>query len=284
MLKQEEGIMRILPKHFTPLVFSLLVLVVFCPATMVEAQNWGYACQNCPTNWGNLDAAFAACRDGQMQTPICISSTDARVGALPDLLVKFEDLEGEFEVERLATNFEAFPEHQGIGLKIGDKEYNFVQFHFHSLSEHFLDGEQFPLEVHFVHKTAAGELAVLGAFIKEGDKNDEIAELIDSLDVVAALEEGTHIVIEHFDPRKLLPETLGGTFRYTGSTTTPPCVADVEWLLLREPITFSGEQIDAIQTVIRGFNSGFDNNRPLQSHNGRTVFRVDAPMSVEHKP
>ena len=40
--------------------------------------------------------------------------------------------------------------------------YNFLQFHYHSPSEHTVDGKRFPLEVHFVHQNADGGLAVFG--------------------------------------------------------------------------------------------------------------------------
>jgi carbonic anhydrase len=37
-----------------------------------------------------------------------------------------------------------------------------LQFHFHTPSEHLLDGKPFPMEAHFVHVDSDGRLAVIG--------------------------------------------------------------------------------------------------------------------------
>ena len=39
--------------------------------------------------------------------------------------------------------------------------YNLLQFHYHSPSEHTVDGVRYPLEVHFVHQNAATRALVL---------------------------------------------------------------------------------------------------------------------------
>ena len=59
-----------------------------------------------------------------------------------------------------------------------------MQFHFHSLSEHFLFGEQFELELHLVHRSADRGLLVIGRFIIPGDRLEELDE------VIAAIEAG----------------------------------------------------------------------------------------------
>lgn len=54
---------------------------------------------------------------------------------------------------------------------IAGERFELLQFHFHGPSEHTIDGKRFALENHFVHKSAAGRLAVLGVFINEGAQN-----------------------------------------------------------------------------------------------------------------
>lgn len=46
-------------------------------------------------------------------------------------------------------------------------KYQFLQFHFHSPSEHTIDNNHYPLEVHLVHKSADGSFAVLGYLVKQ---------------------------------------------------------------------------------------------------------------------
>lgn len=39
-----------------------------------------------------------------------------------------------------------------------------LQFHMHAPSENTVDGQQYDMEMHFVHATSGGALAVLGVF------------------------------------------------------------------------------------------------------------------------
>ena len=59
----------------------------------------------------------------------------------------------------------------GSSCTIGGVKYDLLQFHFHHPSEHLLAGKPFDLECHFVHKSGAGDLAVVGVFFKPGAKN-----------------------------------------------------------------------------------------------------------------
>jgi carbonic anhydrase len=43
-----------------------------------------------------------------------------------------------------------------------------VQFHFHSPSEHTINGKHYAMEVHLVHKNDEGQLAVVGALMLPG--------------------------------------------------------------------------------------------------------------------
>lgn len=101
-----------------------------------------------------------------------------------------------------------------------DGTFNFVQFHFHSTSEHVINGERAPLEMHFVNQALNGSIAVLAVFIKEGEDNPEFDT------IVASVEAPGEQIIE-VDLDSLLPRSLR-SFRYLGSTTTPPCVAGVQ--------------------------------------------------------
>ena len=141
----------------------------------------------------------------------------------------------------------------------GRQRYQALQFHFHSPSEHHVKGESFPMEVHIVHANEAGDLAVIGIMFEIGDRNP----LLDQLD--------------SFRPPDLPPNTepidynaiissRTEYFNYSGSLTTPPCSEGVIWIVLKEPITASEDQIG------RFFDTfGFSTNRPIQPHNARTV-------------
>ena len=139
-----------------------------------------------------------------------------------------------------------------------------LQFHFHSLSEHFLFGEQFDLELHLVHRSAAGDLLVIGRFVVPGDRLEELDE------VIAAIEVGGGFEVKDFDLDVFIPSRRT-SYRYRGSTTTPPCTEGVQWILMTEPLELSEDQIERIQLALQDINEGFDNARPLLSRNGRPI-------------
>ena len=59
----------------------------------------------------------------------------------------------------------------GSSCVIGGTSYELQQFHFHHPSEHLLSGKPFDLECHLVHRSAAGDFAVIGVFIRPGANN-----------------------------------------------------------------------------------------------------------------
>ena len=50
--------------------------------------------------------------------------------------------------------------------------YELAQFHFHSPSEHTVDGKHAAMEMHLVHKSEANEVAVLAVLIEPGAEDN----------------------------------------------------------------------------------------------------------------
>jgi carbonic anhydrase len=143
------------------------------------------------------------------------------------------------------------------------KTYALVQAHFHAPSEHTLDGEHYPMEMHFVHQAGDGPLAVLGLLIDEGEHNPGIEVLWTQLSASA----GTRATVEIPDDltEYLFPLDATGYFHYEGSLTTPPCSEGVRWYVRKAPTEFSKEQIAAFTAV-------YDhNNRPVQPLSDRVL-------------
>ena len=69
---------------------------------------------------------------------------------------------------------------------------------------------------------------------------------------------------EPIDSEIVLPKEKD-SFQYNGSLTTPPCSEGVKWVILKEPIEMSKEQIDTFREIF------FYNNRPVQPLNEREV-------------
>jgi carbonic anhydrase len=243
---------------------GVLVLAVMSSATVAEAQAFGYGCEICPANWPNLPILNNNC-GGPNQSPIAFSDGDARSREAV-LQVNYGDNVA-LQEEELSTNIEWKDEPPGDNtVRFEGTTYAFVQFHFHSTAEHVINGERSDLEMHFVHQASDGSLLVLAVFIEAGDANDEFAPIITSLEISGEQE----IAV---DLRALLPGRLA-SFRYQGSTTTPPCTGGVQWILLKQQVELSAAQIEMIRDAIRELNDGFDNNRTVQNRERRVINTV----------
>lgn len=137
--------------------------------------------------------------------------------------------------------------------------YDLVQFHFHTRSEHTLNGIHAPLEQHLVHQDAAGRRLVIGVLLFPG-AGDEQDRILSALPAECSAE----VEIDDFDLRAVLPANMS-TLRYQGSLTTAPFSEGVQWFLT-VPQTVSRSSIRAFQTL---FPEG--DSRPTQPLNGRTL-------------
>lgn len=231
-----------------------------------EAPHWGYDGEHGPEHWGGLAAEFALCGTGRSQSPIDIVATEA--STLAALSVAYGPatlaiVHQEHVADEVNTGHSIQVNYAGADtLTVGDEQFPLVQYHFHSPSEHTVNGRHFPMEMHLVHKSGGGKLAVLGVLIDEGAANPAFEPLLANLPD----EKGETVHLEHVtvDVDQLLPQ-VHTTYRYEGSLTTPPCSEGVKWFVMTTPIELSPEQITQFRAVLRG------NNRPVQPLNGRTV-------------
>ncbi len=151
-------------------------------------------------------------------------------------------------------------------LRVGDATYRLDQFHWHTPSEHWIDGERYPMELHLVHRGASG-LLVVGALVVEGRANAELEKIWRAFPE----KPGDRVEVADFDLSKLLPADLH-SYRYPGSLTTPGCDQGVQWIVLARPVEMSRAQIERFRSVFFGterFPAG--NARPVQPLGDRTV-------------
>lgn len=113
-------------------------------------------------------------------------------------------------------------------LRLGDARYELLQFHFHTPSEHVLDGHRFPVEQHWVHRGEDGSTLVLGLFLAGGGRGGSVQDRV--LEQLPA-ECGNEVEVTGLDLAAALPRDLT-TFRYPGSLTTAPYTEGVSWLVL----------------------------------------------------
>ncbi|CAH2285515.1 carbonic anhydrase 2 [Pelobates cultripes] len=254
------------------------------------AHVWGYGPDNGPDTWHH---SFPIA-EGDHQSPIDINTSQAKYDAsLKPLSIHYDPSTAKVILNNgHAFNVEFEDSEDKSVLRGGpvDGTYRLKQFHFHwgscdgHGSEHTVDGVKYEAELHLVHwntKYASfGEavkhcdgLAVVGVFLRVGDKKPELQEVINALKLIP--NKGKEAAFTDYDPSGLLPNSLD-FWTYKGSLTTPPLLQCVTWILLKEPISVSSQQISKLRGLY--FNDEnedpchmVDNFRPPQPLKDREV-------------
>jgi carbonic anhydrase len=224
-------------------------------------SHWGYTGAIGPEAWARLSAEFATCAKGRRQSPIDL--VDAEFSPLNLEQVKFDYVPAAFKVVHNGHTIEVRPGQENQ-IVARSKKYKLLQFHFHHPSEERFNGKGFALDAHFVHRSEDGELAVVTVLFEEGAANPELQRLwdympLDTNDSMSSAEGVT------FNPVSMLPAERSKYLQYIGSLTTPPCTEGVVWIVLRQPVTASAEQIALFRKMV-GMNA-----RPVQPVNGRLI-------------
>ncbi len=210
-----------------------------------------------PSNWKNLCDGFSAC-GGQEQSPVNISKENTITG---EELSAPKFTYGKSKVAIInnshTVQFNVDGENK---VNLNGKEYKLLQFHYHALSEHTIDGKHFPLEVHFVHKHSDTDFAVLGIMFVEGKSSALFDKYLDKFPTT----KGNYKSEDLIDLLSLFPKNRS-YYHYDGSLTTPPCSEVVNWYVLKNPVEASKEQIEKISKILH------DNYRPVMPLNDRKV-------------
>lgn len=224
-------------------------------------HHWSYEGATGPEHWGELSPEFRACQLGLEQTPIDL--TASLRGEAGSITFDYKSMPLRLLNNGHTIQVNADP---GCSCSIGNTRYELAQFHFHHPSEHLLDGQAFDMEVHFVHKSAQGALAVVGVFIRSGAYNAGLEPIFAQMPA----SEGPEIsATGQFDPAAFFPLSRS-YFRYAGSLTTPPCSEGLTWTVFRDPIEASPEQIGRFARL-------FPNNaRPVQRRHRRFLIETNS--------
>lgn len=225
------------------------------PAADMHAH-WSYEGAGAPANWGKLRSEYATCGTGQRQSPI-----DIRDGIKVSLeVIRFEYRPTQF---RIVDNGHTLQVSVGEGMvmHVMGKRYELVQFHFHRPAEERVNGRLYDMVVHLVHKNDEGQLAVIAVLLEKGSEHPLIQTLWNNM----PLEKDMEVMpTEPIDLMQLLPE-IRSYWTYMGSLTTPPCTEGVLWMVMKQPLQVSADQISIFSRLYR------NNARPVQPSNGRLI-------------
>jgi len=216
------------------------------------APHWDYEGPMGPENWGK---EFPICAKGKSQSPLDIKGPFEKV----KISVAPEYKNGQLKILNNGHTIQVNVE-PGSKLRLDGLVYDLLQFHFHKPSEELLDGKPAAMVIHFVHKNAAGQLAVIGVLLKEGNENPGIKTLWANL----PSKEGEELAPEKvmFNPSNLMPREMD-FYSYEGSLTTPPCTEKVKFFILKTQVNIAREQVGAFPFK--------KNARPVQPLNERVI-------------
>ncbi|KAK7862295.1 hypothetical protein R5R35_011462 [Gryllus longicercus] len=266
--------------------------LLFALLAVAPAEHWDYH-ENGPSTWGET---YSTC-NGNLQSPVMLNIEDASRSPgwllqLGDIDIKFHNYDsaatGVFSNNghsvNLDFNFTNIITHPRVSISspTASGVYYLQSLHFHWQSEHWIDHENYPLEMHMVHKDSTGEqILVIGYVFVPCERRlgrlffsrsmagmDEVAEAVEHLADVGDTMSFT------LAPQRVMPSNLRacGYFAYTGSLTTPPCTEGVTWLVREAPMCVEERQLEAFYNVRDARNLPMAGNaRPLQPINGRTV-------------
>jgi len=227
-----------------------------------QHPQFGYSGASGPLHWGGINDHWSACAAGRNQSPVNLAQ--AVEAELAPVQLNYTTFGADVinTTHSIQVNYRP-----GSTLRADGRAFTLLQFHFHSPSEHHLDGHDTPLEAHLVHQDAQGNLAVVAVFFEEGAPNDLINL------ITAAMPGGPgqrNVLGNDITALGLLPANRQ-YLRYSGSLTTPPCTEGVLWMLMKHRMTASRDQVQAFERAM-----GFANNRPVQPVNARALVQARA--------
>ena len=226
---------------------------------------WDYFGKKGAKNWGKLSPQFLTCRLGQSQSPINLTS--AISASIPNLQFNYNPstLRIFNNGHTIGVNYD-----NGSMLTLNGETYELIQFHFHHPSEHTVDNKSYSMELHLIHKSKRGFLAVVGVFLKQGNYN----QLLESLWRMMPYQESKEVRFPYItiNAQDLIPQSER-VYMYYGSLTTPPCSENIYWIVFQEPLEISTDQIQQFAGIFPM------NARPVQELNSRFLLQSSSHQS-----
>ncbi|XP_057955070.1 alpha carbonic anhydrase 7 [Malania oleifera] len=262
--------------------FCIIILVLWCSSPAAIAQevedehefSYDPESETGPHRWAEIHANWSMCGKGEMQSPI--DMLNDRVDVVSHLgrlerSYKFSNATLMNRGHDMMLKWEGDAGH----MKINGTEYDLKQCHWHSPSEHTINGERFDLELHMVHQNPSGQIAVVGILYTIGRPDHFLLELTKDLEAVSGThEKETAVGMVHPKHIKIGSRKY---YRYIGSLTTPPCLEGVVWTIVKKVRTVSRNQVRLLRVAVH--DDADSNARPVQQLNDRKLqlFRPQDP-------
>ncbi|KAK4441191.1 Alpha carbonic anhydrase 7 [Sesamum alatum] len=219
-----------------------------------------------PAHWGEIRPEWKECSSGKMQSPIDLLNERVEVVSHLGKLKRSYKPSGATLINRGHDIMLRWPGGAGH-IQINGTLYQLRQLHWHSPSEHTINGRRFDMEVHLVHQSDNNRTAVIGIMYKIGRPDSFLSMMKHDLESIAEMRD-VEKFIGNIDP-KLIKLGSRKYYRYIGSLTTPPCTQNIIWTIVRKVRTVSRQQIELIRDAVHDDSEA--NARPIQPVHERLV-------------
>ncbi|KAH9319798.1 hypothetical protein KI387_021567, partial [Taxus chinensis] len=184
--------------------------------------------------------------NGSQQSPINIQSAKVKPNHnLGKLMEQY--LPATATLENLGYQIEVAWSGYAGSIEIEGVMYKLQQCHWHHPSEHTIDGNQYPLELHIVHQTDDNKTAVIGIIYKFGDPDYFLKRLQKAIQKVETEEE---VKLGSVDAKKIGICSNEAYYRYNGSLTTSPYTEGVIWTVIKQVRTVTKQQVDDLRKAL----------------------------------
>ncbi|CAK8571446.1 unnamed protein product [Lathyrus sativus] len=273
---KHNNIVKKFISKFLILVTILLVSTKWTIAEEVEDErefDYTKGSKKGPPYWGELKKEWAACKNGKMQSPIALTNDNLKI--VPNL--------GKLKKNYMSENATLLNRGHDIqvkwlgeagSIKINGTEFFLHQAHWHSPSEHIIDGSRYEVELHLMHRSLIVhekyKTAIIGVLYKFGPPDPMLTKL--SKHIQAVGNNISEMDIGEVNPSEFVCEG-DEYYRYVGSLTVPPCTEGVIWTINKKVGTVSEEQVSLLKKAVQ--DHATKNARPLQPRNGRDILYYD---------
>ena len=217
---------------------------------------WAYSGPQGPEQWGKIKPEYSLCGSGKRQSPI-----DIREGIKVTLdPIQFDYHPTAFRVLDTGRTVQVNVE-SGNSITINGRRYDLQRIEFRRPSEERVNGRQFEMSAHLVHKDMEGRLAVIAVLMDQGADHPMVQLVWNSLPLEKHTDQASAVLL---DMAQMLPEQKQYQ-TYMGSLTAPPCTEGVLWMVMKQPATLSREQISVFSRLYPM------NARPIQPTSGRLI-------------
>ncbi|KAF0899870.1 hypothetical protein E2562_025114 [Oryza meyeriana var. granulata] len=186
--------------------------------------------ENGPEHWGKIKPEWAHCGTGEMQSPIDL--THKRVTLVRGLgYLNHSYRAAEASIVNRGHDIMVRLDGDAGSVVINGTAYYLRQLHWHSPTEHSVDGRRYDMELHMVHESAENEAAVIGLLFEVGRPDRFLQKMEPFLRMIADKKDREEKV-GVIDPSGARGRA-SVYYRYMGSLTTPPCTEGVIWTIVK---------------------------------------------------